>query len=384
MSRLTFTVVALLAPVVLTGPGHALPRMTLTTGAPCANCHVDPQGSGLRTDLGWYAMNQTGAWTWKQIGWNSLHNLEDNTLLDGKVSLGLDYRGQMARLGRPTRGADGKVQLPDRKVIPMQLTPEIAVMPTDTVTVTGSMNAAAFVKNYPGQSPWQAWARWQPSPNAPYVRAGMMQPSVGIRHDDHTMLLRSDAASPRQPMIPPDYADPGVEVGWSPVHWLLVQAGALWSRNLSDAVPTVAIDEPGASGRIALFPQLLDLGLNGLAGASYLRAGDLQLTSGYAGVGKNYWGTLLFEASHATRSAHHSTLNLMLHATVPVKDWLTVEGRAERATSELGNQKAETRALVAGLQFEPVPFVELRPEYRYLVTDDYTLGQYTLQLHLFF
>jgi hypothetical protein len=212
----------------------------------------------------------------------------------------------------------------------------------------------------------------------------MMQPSVGIRHDDHTMLLRSDAASPRQPMIPPDYADPGVEVGWSPVHWLLVQAGALWSRNLSDAVPTVAIDEPGASGRIALFPQLLDLGLNGLAGASYLRAGDLQLTSGYAGVGKNYWGTLLFEASHATRSAHHSTLNLMLHATVPVKDWLTVEGRAERATSELGNQKAETRALVAGLQFEPVPFVELRPEYRYLVTDDYTLGQYTLQLHLFF
>ena len=61
-----------------------------------------------------------------------------------------------------------------------------------------------------------------------------------------------------------------------------------------------------------------------------------------------------------------------------------IEARAERATSELGSQTAETRALVAGLQFEPLPFVELRPEYRYLVTDDYTLGQYTLQLHLFF
>jgi hypothetical protein len=36
------------------------------------------------------------------------------------------------------------------------------------------------------------------------------------------------------------------------------------------------------------------------------------------------------------------------------------------------------------LQFFPLPYIELRPEYRYMRTEEYAMGQYALQLHLYF
>ena len=72
------------------------------------------------------------------------------------------------------------------------------------------------------------------------------------------------------------------------------------------------------------------------------------------------------------------------------------EARGEYATSDAslvaGAQTSTTKQLVLGLQFFPIPYVELRPEYRLIrvadktpaVANEYILGQYTLQLHLFF
>src|SRR5438128_10443826 len=43
---------------------RALPRFSLLTGTRCSACHFDPQGSGIRTELGWSYMNNTGAFKW--------------------------------------------------------------------------------------------------------------------------------------------------------------------------------------------------------------------------------------------------------------------------------------------------------------------------------
>lgn len=43
-------------------PGHALPEYAVTTGEPCASCHVSPSGGGVRTPRGqaWLAADRPG------------------------------------------------------------------------------------------------------------------------------------------------------------------------------------------------------------------------------------------------------------------------------------------------------------------------------------
>src|SRR5687768_14808585 len=42
----------------------AIPRFSLISGTRCSACHFNPQGGGLRTELGWESMNEVGAWRW--------------------------------------------------------------------------------------------------------------------------------------------------------------------------------------------------------------------------------------------------------------------------------------------------------------------------------
>ncbi len=54
-------VALLLAPTL----SHAVPRFALRDGAPCAKCHVDPSGGGMRTGFGRAAFEVTtlpGTW----------------------------------------------------------------------------------------------------------------------------------------------------------------------------------------------------------------------------------------------------------------------------------------------------------------------------------
>ena len=86
----------------------------------------------------------------------------------------------------------------------------------------------------------------------------------------------------------------------------------------------------------------------------------------------------------------------MALASYNIKEWLIAELRLEQATAsaetKLGSREATTRQAVVGFQYFPIPYVELRPEYRLILSSDtegglqseYALGQYTLQVHLFF
>ena len=72
------------------------------------------------------------------------------------------------------------------------------------------------------------------------------------------------------------------------------------------------------------------------------------------------------------------------------------EARLEQAKADAdlagGHKAGSTRQMVLGAQFFPLPYVEIRPEYRLIRStrttsaskDEYILGQYALQVHLFF
>jgi hypothetical protein len=396
------------------GEARALPRMSLTAGSPCATCHVSPQGGGARTEIGWGNQLLTRALPFASVGLPSLDEAESNTLAGGKVMLGLDLRSQLARMGSPqpdpaAKPGDGlfsgftRAKKPDYMLIPMQFQPYLTVLPLEWLTATGSFNISTTAgSQYPGQSAWEAQLIVHGDAALPQLRIGMIQPTLGVRHDDHTILLRADAMEPRRPIVPAGYAELGGELSWQPRSWLRAEAGAFLDRNIRAASAARAADPVRASGdglawsaRLSLLPQLLDQGVNTWVGGSAFGAGEFTLLNAFVGAGKSEWGAVQLEVARGLGAGGFRSTAWMALASWTPREWIAVEGRAELATTEAtlptGAQTSEVRQFVFGLQFFPLPYVEIRPEYRLRFSEhrataqrEAILGQYALQLHLFY
>ncbi|MCS6809418.1 MAG: hypothetical protein RML40_11545, partial [Bacteroidota bacterium] len=81
-------------------PVWALPQFSLMTGNRCLTCHINAQGGGIRSELGWYALKDAGMLQPSTIPLlKELYALEgeSNAYLDGQLTLGMDVRGQMTR-----------------------------------------------------------------------------------------------------------------------------------------------------------------------------------------------------------------------------------------------------------------------------------------------
>lgn len=415
-----------LAFLALSGTALATPRMSLTAGTPCVACHVNPNGAEGRTELGFGAMHRVGAVTWDQLGLQSFHDLNTNTFLDGLIGFSFDYRGQGARLGRPelVDTADGgtETQVPDYVFFPMQVQPYLSVMPATGLTLYGTWLMGPEIKEgelcdpvFPGMSCFGAQAIYELGGTLPTVRAGVFQPSIGVRHDDHTILTRGDAAARRVPIIPPGYAEAGGEVAWQPKQWVRIEGGAFNTQNLdkalNDTAETAELWPVAWQGRITFQPLIefagaeekpkevdefgddfgapaakpeLPFVLNTWLGASGYGSGDFRLINAFLGLGIHEGVTLLSEVSLSQRTIKHDTFNSMLALSYTPWAWLSGTVRAERASTATSTEDITVWQYVASLEFFPIPGLEVRPEYRLVETDEYRFGQATLQVHLFY
>ena len=284
----------------------AVPRMSLIAGTPCDACHINNQGAGMRTEIGWGTGAFTGMAMYEDVGLEAVTNIESNFYLEGLVGAGIDLRLQAARLGQPGLETNGDVQLPGRVVIPMQIQPYLAIVPTDWLTLYGTYNLDAKVlrggddvegicdTHYDGSSCFEAMAKIQVDPALPTLRAGQLQPYIGVRHDDHTMWIRRDA-SQVAPIIAPNYADLGADLSYQPVYWFRADAGGYVANNLSDALEgegtaaehrsVVGSNALAYSGRVQFLPQFSDQGVTSWLGASVLGAGSFMMQNYFVGVG---------------------------------------------------------------------------------------------------
>ena len=510
--RVALSCLLLLGVLAFAGSAHAVPRLSLVSGTRCSACHFNPQGGGLRTELGWESMNEVGAWRWPwspkkaeadDSGDEGLFNapvdgasettpfeagsdettsaaptdelpsedvptdgtsetdvvddfeageplpaheptdvtedvsmvdaptsatadddapgatggdapsapveIHTNSLYDGLITPGFDVRLQMTKLGRPPQDK--------RIVIPMQTQFYLGIAPVDWLSIYGGVNASAInfsdsitVRRYPSQSSWEATAQFHPGVTLPIVRVGYMQPSIGIRHDDHTSFTRRDAAgSAPINLVPPGYAELGVEAHYEGLSWLTVNAGVFSSSNLSKIEPTLGeqtsiadFSKPAVLARVMLWPQDLDLGFNGELGASLYGTGVLgdsafTMINLFAGIGFSDRGSFLVEGLMADYPGERRVRNVSVMGSYQLFTWMSLNWRYEWAQSEDRSsadpdnaELAHAQQAVFGLEFFPFPNVELRPEYRFFQTEPfaqvggYLQGQYTLQLHLYY
>ena len=429
--------------VCMGGSASAVPRMSLTAASPCATCHLNPTGGGLRTAVG----SSTG----RGLSLVSIHELAlgsrpvESTLgrvLDTdkkhagstKVSTGLDLRYQWAHLGAPKAVFDDqgnqRVVEPGMSGFPMQIQPYLGISIAPSLSVYGSYalgpdthRGEACDTVFAGQSCFDAAIQYDGVAGVG-IRAGMIQPSIGIRWDDHTILTRGDAARRRTPLIPPNYAEWGSEINYQPVQELRFEAGVFQNRNLKAALSEGANQaRPQSSSqlvRISYMPYLKFGGssdadtddwdddfdsddeeedegdeddmmssgppLTGQAwlGSSWYGSGDFWLLNVFSGLGFNNGFAIYSETAHSRHGDAYTTLNGMVGFSWELKPAIVPSMRFERAQTTDSDVKTVVTSFVASLEFFPLPFVEIRPEYRIVKTEEYIFGQPTIQLHLFY
>ena len=422
----------------------ATPRMSLTAGTPCSGCHFSPNGGGGRTELGWGSMNTVGAITYDQLGLSALHEQESNTLLSEQVMLGFDARLQWARLGRPEYNENNEVSYPDLTMIPMQLQPYIGYKPTHDVTLYGSFMPGPDLMNrdggswepakqvYPGMSAYEAWAMYSLNHGTINVRAGQLQPTFGIRHDDHTIMIRGDGLNRRVPVIPPNFTELGADVSYQPMRWLRADLSVVDTTNLDASLNRDGVlqlegqvkgEAPNTlwpvatSARVMLMPQFTfggggdasedefgdDFGddfdaepaevskpvtMNAWLGGSIYMSGDFMMLNGFFAAGIDRGLSLIGELMWSKRTIYYRQLNMHLGLSYALKNWLSLHARVERAQTHklttLIDEVGVTEQYVVGAELFVLPYIELRPEYRLSENLDYRFGFASLQVHMFY
>lgn len=384
----------------------ALPQFSLLTGNRCLTCHITTQGGGIRGELGWYASKDVGMLKPKEIPiLRELYGLdgESNSFLDNTLTLGLDLRGQYTR---SPRSADAQ-----GRFFPMQLSLHAALTPVQWLTVEGTFNAAALWRRYAGQPLWAASVIIQPDYTLPQLRVGHFQPSIGMRYDDHTMLIRqvAGASFPNgSPLIPPMYADWGAELNYDGLKWLSLTAGAFLPQNLSEALTINAdgdfvsiingitaqsslqelLRSPTLLGRMILWLRTEDHFLNAHAGASVLNNGSFSLVNAFAGVGITDAISLMGEYALSGIKDGRQTRNYSLELTYRPFSWLYPFVRYEYGTTQQavtgGIGSYYTRQIIGGVQWFVLPYLELRPEYRFIETEAFASSRWNFQVHIFY
>ncbi len=387
---------------------EAIPMFSLLTGTRCSACHFDPQGSGLRTELGWSTMNYTGLLQW--IGEDTSGIPRTNEILNGMVVPGGDARFQLVR--------DSKTN--QELFIPMQLSTSLGFQPNHQVAIYTDINwASVYVRGitnpkdlfgttsalYPGETDYDLTLQYQPDIALPSIRVGMIEPSLSIRQDDHTLFTSMDAVN-NITLIPPYYNEIGGEFTYEGIRWLTVNAGVFNAYNLAQIDPMIgavkpstflnltqyySLPHPSFSGRIVLWPQLLDQGLNGELGGSALVNGSFELLNGFAGIGLADKATFFVEGLYSKDAADRIVRNFSVIGSLQLAPWLIPEWRYDWGMTEVspGQSLGWATAFLFGFEFFPWPYIEIRPEYRvtditpFYGTGTHT-GQWTAQLHLFY
>ncbi len=367
----------------------AIPQFALLTGNRCAACHALPHGGGLRSELGWYSIHDVGLFRWRQLGLGALeHWWEDagNTLADGKLLFGIDFRLQGFQSHNPAYA-------PRWRLFPMQGAVHLGLQPVKALSVTATLNGGRRV--FPGQQRWSAALSLEPGHGVPALHVGFFRPAVGLHYDDHTMLLGripgGQFDSPQETyLLAPNFAQWGGLVHWAGLSWLSVSAGLFRAGGLSEIMlrrpengrlPLTSPSRLVGNAHVWFTPQLRSWTLS--LGGSWLGNRDFSLPHVFAGIGWHDRFALWAEYSRLnTASFHRWALTAELDAWL----WnaLLAYLRFEHGRVTEWTPAPYTTQLVFGTQLFILPFVELRPEYRWADTEMYRSGRVAVQLHVFY
>ncbi len=367
----------------------SLPQYAALNGEQCINCHINAQGGGIRTYRGWRYHSGTGLLKPETVKLGGLYakDMNANTMLDSKLTYGGDFRVQMARSHKSSDA--------ERRVFPMQGALYADYEITKWLHAEGSYNFGSI--KFEGQQSWTGSLIYQPEFSYTQFRVGFFQPLIGIRYDDHTMLVRQTPGADGNTIIAPNYAEYGAEFTYNGFDTVTLTAGVFDAASLEE---TFVIDNEGRQapliedsvtlsllGRIEYRPGIPIENVNLFTGGSYFVNDDFSISNLFTGIGIIEKISLMADYSRTEKTAMRTTNNLMIEAGYEISSPIRVFIRGEKGktfTNIAGRDlKTYTNQGVIGAQILILPYIEFRPEYRIEDTERFRSTRYFAQLHVF-
>jgi len=342
---------SLLVAAIFTSTALSLPRFAVRLGDKCIDCHYNPTGGIIRNEDGWnYGKNILSAISPREQDFAMTPKIGDN------ITFGLDYRTQFLYSEEKSR--------------------------TDFQQMTGSIYTnVGLAKNinllgrydFINQV-WEAYGVAHILPNNGYIKAGSFVPNYGIRIDDHTAYTRGGdfsllANGGKQGLIySPYYTEAGVEAGLYISNWALLTASA--GQILNDEIRTLSKD-PTYTGRLEFYPKIGKIGL--LFGGSYAAAKIPQAADfygGFIGFGYNRFSLLgEFDFGKNVIADGQKTNFAMAEAAYVILMGLEAVVRYDRIDPNTDLENDELQHIIVGFEWFPYSFIEIRPQYRFIIED---------------
>ncbi len=376
------TTIALLV-ALFVAPAFPLPRFALTTGARCSSCHVNPGGGGMRNQHG--LTFGVGALTMAAHGDSTVEagDFVFDPRISESITLGADVRTQFLYA---SAGSTSTFHMMTASLYAdVRLGKDVSFfMKFDLVNATYGERSGPEVfllaRVLPG--------RW-------YLKGGDFLPAYGIRIDDHTGYTRGgDLGSiPGAVALPglifvPSYKDIGVEIGGD-AGGIEITAGVF--NGTGNAVRLDFNDSKAFAARLEYGFSAGDV--NAIVGSSGYAFGDYLMGGFHAGVGAGpfaLYGEADFTRNRISPSGFTIDESADVMAAFAAAEyriargvWLT--GKYDIFDPTRGVPSDAFSRITLGLELFPLPFIELRPQYRFStehpsVDNDVAL----LQLHAWF
>lgn len=184
-------------------PARAEPRFSARMGMPCAACHVNPTGGGMRNAFG------RGVFEVQQLVTDLGARAARGHLVDPQVNdlltFGMDFR--LAHIWQPDRGEAAPDEPSAGLLIGIPTEMTFFPMQADLYTAADLGEHVTLYADIGALGSFELFGLLHDLPGGLYLKAGIFTPPYGTRLPSHT-------AAVRQPIgFDPRYKDAGVEVG---------------------------------------------------------------------------------------------------------------------------------------------------------------------------
>ncbi len=357
---------------IMISTAESVPRYALKNGETCSLCHVNPSGSGLRTEYG-----------------NSLVSGEELPVYTEEVS----YSGMISE--HLQLGGDVRLQRivaePDTTGIqtagfPMQADIYGAVKPTKQIDIIWKID---LLNSY-----HQVWSQIKIFPNGGMIRFGKTMPTYGLRLADHTAFIKGGNLSldydlpqeglPFSPRKAAPFAfetavylgDLYITAGVSETYLASANWGLTFTRNLREQTLFSRVEYSGSLKN-----------LHFTAGGSVMHEDNLNLRGFFGGMSfwKMQW---LAEVDWARNWAGENvSMASYNHLNYSLMQGLDVGFKFETFDVDIDSSGQSIQRLSLGIDYIPIPYVQIKAQVRKSETmnpDFKGKPEYLLQLHTWF
>jgi len=317
---------ALLLPVIclLAVSGITLPRFSVEYAVPCQQCHVNPNGGGMRNEFGNHSM------AFQELCLPQTKSLFADKYKPPRLS-------DVATVGFDLR----YLVFDDLSTFRMQNDAYLSLEPLRDLNYTLRLGENGISENY---------ALLQLGKQQHYLKAGRFYPAYGLRNVDHTSYTRARTGHP------PRYYLDGLSLGTE-----------LWAAKV--VVELMDQNGQGVYGVHAYRPMFFDpFGL--MLGASYRLTENVPGPLGPVPHAKALFGgvsydrfTLLGQLDLVGKG--NDTLITYANLTTRLEYGLYVIGEYNFFDGNRDVADGVEEFVRVSLEIFPIPFVELRPSYTY-------------------